>query len=87
MNLIMKVINISQPIREYRQLLRQTNIIFRDYERPGEMDHVIEGTYEISNEIWERVEEAISKSDSNIVPSIYRRNITAKIAYGHFIGG
>ena len=51
------------------------------------MDHVIEGTYEISNEIWERVEEAISKSDSNIVPSIYRRNITAKIAYGHFIGG
>ena len=63
-----------------------TNIIFRDYELPGEIDHVIEGIYEISDEAWKEAEEAVRESDSNKVPSIYRRNIGAKMAYEYYMG-
>ena len=59
-----------------------TNIFFRDYEAPGEYWHIEKSSYEIVEEIKNKAVQVEKEKD---VSSIYKRNITAKIAYEHFM--
>lgn len=60
-----------------------TNVFFRDYEYSSEFKDVDEFTYDITEEARK---EAMNAEHESEVPSIYRRNIAAKIAYEHFVG-
>lgn len=60
-----------------------TNVFFRDYEYSSEFRDVDEFTYNITEEAQKKAMNAQSEKE---VPSIYRRNIAAKIAYEHFVG-
>ena len=58
-------------------------MFFRDYEYSSEFKDVDEFTYDITEEARK---EAMNAEHESEVPSIYRGNIAAKIAYEHFVG-